>query len=197
MIKPTRALTKIEYVALGLIAMTPKSGYDIVNHFEDSNYSWSASPGSVYPMLKRLEELGAISSVLDTTQETRPRKIYSLTEQGAQWLDEWLKLIPKLRPFYEEREISMIRFQFMEARFTPQQTLQWLENYLDNLRMADAHRENYTDKVIESLNEYGMNTVYRQLTLEGGIMEQNALRQWLEMARARFIALIRQERANG
>jgi DNA-binding PadR family transcriptional regulator len=51
-----RELTTLEYIVLGLISLQPQSGYDVVSYFESGAYSWSASPGSIYPMLKRLEK---------------------------------------------------------------------------------------------------------------------------------------------
>jgi DNA-binding PadR family transcriptional regulator len=59
-----RELTTLEYVVIGLIGYEPQSGYSIVSYFEDRDSSWSASPGSIYPMLKRLEKLGVIDGAL-------------------------------------------------------------------------------------------------------------------------------------
>ncbi|MEO1443748.1 MAG: PadR family transcriptional regulator, partial [Chloroflexota bacterium] len=79
----TRELTTLEYIVLGLISIEPQTGYSIVNYFDEDSYnSWSASPGSVYPMLKRLEKQGMIEGELDIEHETRPRKVYTLTEDG-------------------------------------------------------------------------------------------------------------------
>ncbi|MEJ2364796.1 MAG: PAS domain S-box protein, partial [Deltaproteobacteria bacterium] len=41
---------------MGLISMEPQSGYSIISTFESGRYRWSGSPGSVYPILKRLEK---------------------------------------------------------------------------------------------------------------------------------------------
>src|SRR5262245_34359669 len=94
-----RGLTALEYVVLGLVGMEPQSGYSIVNYFEEGMYSWSASPGSIYPMLKRLEQQGIIDGELIMEHETRPRKIYRLSALGESLLDDWLREVPKMRPF--------------------------------------------------------------------------------------------------
>jgi PadR family transcriptional regulator PadR len=85
-----RELTTLEYIVLGLISLQPQSGYDVVSYFESGAYSWSASPGSIYPMLKRLEKQRVILGELEIQYETRPRKVYHLQESGAKLLDAWL-----------------------------------------------------------------------------------------------------------
>ncbi len=42
--------------------------------------------------------------------ETRPRKVYRLTQLGEGLLDAWLRLVPRMRPYYQEREIAMWRY---------------------------------------------------------------------------------------
>ncbi|MCI0396295.1 MAG: PadR family transcriptional regulator, partial [Chloroflexi bacterium] len=86
-----RELTTQEYVVLGMTSAAPQSGYSIMSAFDSSVYRWSASPGAVYPMLKRLERAGLLASELEMIHETRPRKMYRLTPAGKQLLDEWLK----------------------------------------------------------------------------------------------------------
>jgi DNA-binding PadR family transcriptional regulator len=184
-----RALTTLEYVVLGLIGLAPQTGYAIVNYFEEGMYSWSASPGSIYPMLRRLETSGVILGEIEVEHALRPRKRYRLSAEGEALLDAWLAEVPRMRPFYEQREIAMLKFRFMEARFTIRQALTWVNNYLDTLRVADAHRASYTEAMLAALHEHGKATVYNQLILEGVTMDQAALRAWLESARERLTAL--------
>ncbi len=190
--KSPRALTNLEYIVLGLIGLQPQTGYDIVQYFEEGQYSWSASPGSIYPILKRLENQDMLEGLIEAEHEARPRKVYHLTELGGTFLDAWLRLVPRMRPFYEQRELGLLRFQFMEARFTVQETIEWLDGYLDTLRVADAHRKVYQEAVLSALTEMGKTSTYRQIILEAAMMEQNNLRLWLEMARTRMIALAHQ-----
>jgi DNA-binding PadR family transcriptional regulator len=187
--KPQRDLTSLEYIVMGLIGMEPQSGYSIINYFEEGQYSWSASPGSIYPMLKRLEKSGVIEGELEVESETRQRKIYRLTPTGEELLDEWLRKIPKMRPFYEQRELAMLRFQFMETRFNIPQIVEWLDGYIDTVRLSDAHRLSYQEALLAALNETGKGSIHKQLLMEATMMELNTLRTWLEMARARLAAV--------
>ena len=181
-----RDLTTLEYIVLGLISMEPQSGYSIVSYFDANASSWSASPGSIYPMLKRLEKAGVIAGELEMTHETRPRKIYTLSADGESLLDEWLREVPNLRPFYEQRETAMWRFQFMEKRLSRQEVLDWISSYRDNIRYGDAMNDLYRESIIAALNESGLGSLHQQLAMEAYIMELNAIRTWLEMAHNRL-----------
>ena len=84
-----RELTTLEYMVLGMVGVAPQSGYTIMSALDSGIYSYrSASPGSVYPMLKRLERVGILASELEMIHETRPRKMYTLTPLGEELLDE-------------------------------------------------------------------------------------------------------------
>jgi DNA-binding PadR family transcriptional regulator len=187
-----RDLTTLEFIVLGLISMQPQSGYSIVSYFDTGASSWSASPGSIYPMLKRLEKNGVVDGELEMAHETRPRKIYTLTELGEQLLDKWLLEVPGLRPFYQERELAMWRFQFMEQRFSKPIVVEWLNQYLDGVRYADAVTEAYSEGVKAALEESGEYSLHRQLAMEAYIMEVNTIRSWIEMAKARLTIIAHQ-----
>jgi len=79
-----RELTTLEYVVLGLISLHPQSGYSIINYFSPRGvYSWNASPGTIYPILKRLEKQGIIDGKLELEPMTRQRKTYTLSKSGS------------------------------------------------------------------------------------------------------------------
>jgi DNA-binding PadR family transcriptional regulator len=191
---PRRELTTLEYFVLGLVGLSPQSGYDIVSTFESDAYSWSASPGSVYPMLKRLETAGMIVGELEMEYETRPRKVYTLTNEGAAALDDWLREIPKMRPFYQEREIALLRFQFMERRLSTAEIVTWLNGYLDAVRYATSVSETYIEPIKKVMaDEPNTFSLHSQLLMEAYIMEINTLRTWLELARNRLTMKVTQE----
>jgi DNA-binding PadR family transcriptional regulator len=191
---PKRDLTTLEYFVLGLVGLAPQSGYDIVSAFESDSYSWSASPGSVYPMLKRLESAGMIAGELEVEHEARPRKVYTLTVEGAVTLDDWLRDIPKMRPFYQEREIALLRFQFMERRLSTPEIVTWLNGYLDAVRYATSVSEVYIEPIKKVMaDDPNTFSLHSQLLMEAYIMEINTLRTWLEMARNRLTMKVTQE----
>jgi PadR family transcriptional regulator, regulatory protein AphA len=179
-------LSHQEYLVLGLIGMGPQSGYGIISYFEDNVYRWSASPGSVYPMLKRLEKQKIILGDLEMVYEARPRKMYTLTALGDQVLDDWLHQPPDMPPLHMNREMSLLQFLFMENRLPLEDIIYWLKNYQDSLDMYDYGRRLFTGLSLEVMEEYELPRLHHQLVMEETLMEINTLRTWLQMTQARL-----------
>jgi DNA-binding PadR family transcriptional regulator len=80
----------VTWAVLGLIALRPRSGYDIKRIVDRSiRHFWAASYGQIYPELKRLEKLGWIAGD-DAPNGGRARRIYRSTPAGSRALQEWL-----------------------------------------------------------------------------------------------------------
>ena len=76
-------------VILGLLAMRPRSGYEIKTFVDRSTrYFWAASYGQIYPELKRLAEAGLVEGT-DSPTGGRRRTVYELTAAGRHALEEW------------------------------------------------------------------------------------------------------------
>ncbi len=83
-------LNNTSYVVLGMLAVAPRSGYDIKRVADHSTrFFWQISYGQIYPELKRLTELG-LAELESTPRGGRARNLYSITERGRQALIEWL-----------------------------------------------------------------------------------------------------------
>ena len=175
-----RTLTTLEYAALGLIGMQPQSGYSIISTFETSFYRWSASPGSIYPMLKRLERQEIIVGKLEMTYETRPRKMYTLTPLGETILDEWLKAPLSKSEVAEERDTAMMKFLFAEKRLTRSEVLAWLDNYE---KTVEAYRVMFELQRSPELSVWSM---HQQLVAEASLMEVDMQRTWIQRARSQL-----------
>lgn len=59
----------------------PQYGYDLVQKLNKKGLA--VDPGTLYPLLRRLEKQGLLNSNWDTS-ETRPRKYYSLSPLGKE-----------------------------------------------------------------------------------------------------------------
>lgn len=97
-----------------------------------------------------------------------------------------------MRPFYEQRELALMRFQFMEKRFTIVETLKWLDGYRDTVIMAEEHRRSVHDAMIVEMTNYGTLSVHQQLMLESILMELTTLRTWIDNARTRLAMVLHQ-----
>lgn len=82
---------KTEYAILGYLTKDDMSGYDIKQILlKVSRFYWSESNAQLYPILKKLENEGKVTSRLDKKSGARNRRIYSITKKGLDTLREWL-----------------------------------------------------------------------------------------------------------
>ncbi len=75
----------LKYVILRLLDEKPRHGYDIIKELEGRfGGSYAPSPGTVYPTLTMLEDLGYARVV----PEEGGKKIYEITDEGRKHLAE-------------------------------------------------------------------------------------------------------------
>ena len=74
----------LKYVILDLLKEKPSHGYEVIRALEDRFRGfYSPSPGSVYPTLQLLEDLGYV-----TAAQQDGKKVYSITDEGRKFLEE-------------------------------------------------------------------------------------------------------------
>lgn len=84
--------SRTPYAVLGALSHGPKSGYDISRLFERSAmFFWNESYGQIYPTLKKLKDRGLVTMQRDERDVGPDRKVYTLTEEGRDELDRWLR----------------------------------------------------------------------------------------------------------
>ena len=75
----------LKYVILRLLEEKPRHGYEIIKELEERfGGAYSPSPGTVYPTLTMLEDLGYAKA----TQDEGGRKVYEITPEGSAYLKE-------------------------------------------------------------------------------------------------------------
>lgn len=76
---------ELRLLILAMIAETPRHGYEIIKAIEDAfGGGYSPSPGTVYPILAWLDDMGFVS--IETGASGR--KTYTLSPPGAAFLEE-------------------------------------------------------------------------------------------------------------
>lgn len=77
---------------------TPRYGYGLLQQLEQSGVAVDA--GTLYPLMRRLEKQGVLESYWDTA-DTRPRKYYQLSAEGAilyaDLLSEWQQMTANIQ----------------------------------------------------------------------------------------------------
>jgi DNA-binding PadR family transcriptional regulator len=75
----------LKFVILRLLSEKPRHGYEIIKEIEDRfGGMYSPSPGTVYPTLTLLEDLGYARA----RPEEGGKKIYEITDEGRAYLAE-------------------------------------------------------------------------------------------------------------
>ncbi|MGH7636525.1 MAG: PadR family transcriptional regulator [Gemmatimonadaceae bacterium] len=73
----------LKYVILRMLEQKPRHGYEIIKELEDRfGGAYTPSPGTVYPTLTMLEDLGYAQVAADGGG----RKVYSITPEGRTYL---------------------------------------------------------------------------------------------------------------
>ncbi|MBL8762035.1 MAG: PadR family transcriptional regulator [Phycisphaerae bacterium] len=88
---PARRRSELECFVLGLVwQVGPASPYDIRRHMQESpSTQWSASAGAIYPLVRRLQRAGLLSSEAKRDGKRRRRE-YRITVKGLGVLRAWI-----------------------------------------------------------------------------------------------------------
>jgi DNA-binding PadR family transcriptional regulator len=83
----------LKYVILELLRDQPRHGYDIIRALEERMRGrYRPSPGSVYPTLQMLEDLGYVTSA-----QQEGKKVYTITQEGLNYLNEQQSTVEDIR----------------------------------------------------------------------------------------------------
>ena len=92
----------VQLVALTLLE-TPRYGYDLVRLLGEAGFD--VEEGTLYPLLRRLEQQGILTSSWNT-DGSRPRKYYRLTTLGSAQLtslrEEWRSFVESVDRLLED-----------------------------------------------------------------------------------------------
>jgi DNA-binding PadR family transcriptional regulator len=113
---------------LGIISLEPVSGYDIRKVFLTTPMGhFSTSPGAIYPALKRLEESGLIKGCTEKKNTLRPKKTYTLTDEGQKTLKEILSQPVTYEDVVWRLEEMVLRFAFIGDVLGRKRSIQFLK----------------------------------------------------------------------
>ena len=162
----------LRYAVLGSLADSPRTGYALLKHFQQSlAYAWPASHSQIYPELARLLEEGLIEQAA-----TGPRgsKTYALTDVGVQEIRRWLR---ETEPDRRVRSEAALRIFFLWL-LEPEEAERQLERERDYWRgILDEFERIRTEP--SGANRKGRTF---RIALEGGIQTVEARLEWLDSA---------------
>jgi PadR family transcriptional regulator PadR len=80
----------------------PMYGYQIAKFLEENGPEEpQMKQGTLYPVLRSLEENGLLSSLVEPSVSGPPRKYYSITALGRSTLQEWIEIWQQTKNFVD------------------------------------------------------------------------------------------------
>ncbi len=177
-----RELTELECTVLGVLAkFGPQSPYAVRRHFADSPATrFSASTGSIYPSLKRLEEAGLVES-RESARGRQARREVSITAAGKKALRRWLAGPPGREEFDAPPDPLRTRLYFLGLLSRAKQ-----EEFLDGALSALREQLDQSEAYLGSSGSQGPEGLSR-LAARGAVFATRARIQWLEEVRRKLL----------
>jgi PadR family transcriptional regulator AphA len=165
----------LPHALLGLLAVEPRSGYELTKAFESElgRYAWQAGHTSIYPELNRL--LG--DGLLEVTHEgARGSRTYGVTPAGREELRSWLMSPGPAVKVRNERVLRM----FLLSALDPADALAVLRRIAEVTAAEAAELRRVRAKngppVNRGVASFGL------LAAEFGLRQFDAVHGWAEWA---------------
>lgn len=171
--KPT---STTEFALLGLLAMGPRTGYDIKQEAENVlRHFWNESYGNIYPILGKLHQKGFATRKEVKSDKGPNRIVYSITKTGLSEFKDWLgKSVERASPKNE----FLLKLFF--GQFAKPATLNRLiEEYRDSTRATLMALEQVRDHVAQTEGD-DPGFQYWDLTMDCGLKCMGALADWCD-----------------
>lgn len=166
--------SELELTTLGVVWRDgPCTPYHVRKQFLASpTQAWSGSAGTIYPLMRRLEEQGHLSSD-DAEGDRRGTRLYRVTPAGKRALKRWLR--PPLSPFAVGPGPDPIRTRllFLEA-LTPSERKEFLEVVAEQLEETTAEMRALERQVRQDCDPTS------SLAARGALLVARARRDWFK-----------------
>ena len=181
--------TVLELALMGLVHQQPRSGYALSKLFATTPMGhYSASPGAIYPALKRLEKRGFLEGSVENRESLRPRRVYHPTSAGLEALTSWLASPVKRHNVIHDMPELMLRFALMPGLVDDTGTVRFLN-------ALEARLEAYIDHLDEVRASMDVEVpLHSRLALEAGIRGYRSHLAWTQDARQQFLSQARRSR---
>lgn len=168
-------INNTRYAVLGMLSLAPASGYEIKKMMERStDHFWREGDSSIYPVLKQLLKEGMVSCEVSNADSDKPKKVYTITEDGQRELQDWLVKEPIL---FQSRNELLLKV-FFGWNVSKEITIKHIEKFRHNVKAMLEYQESI--KKLFLLNKLTNDKLYRFLTLNAGIIYSEASLQWCD-----------------
>ncbi|MGI2335617.1 MAG: PadR family transcriptional regulator [Dehalogenimonas sp.] len=101
----------LKFILLDMLREKPRHGYDLIRELEERSHGfYTPSPGSIYPVLQKLQEKGMVSS-----EDQEGRKTYTITDEGLKLLEERAGVVEHLKHISEHRALNFNKAEWQDT----------------------------------------------------------------------------------
>ncbi|GIQ70270.1 PadR family transcriptional regulator [Xylanibacillus composti] len=160
----------MKYPLLGFLSLQPMTGYELKKMVSISTGQfYSASYGSIYPTLRKLEQEGAVTSN-EGKEGNRVKIVYAITAKGEQELDAWLE--------QSGEEEFVLRYEYMTKLFfsgrrAPANIMRMIQTHVGELEAEKQKLVELRDALDDSCTD-----AYQRYPCEFGIALFDFLQEW-------------------
>jgi PadR family transcriptional regulator AphA len=170
-------LTAFEHILIGLVCLSPASGYDLKRIFAATPMGvYQPSSGSLYPALRRLEARGLVKARDGTGESARHRRVYEPTQAGRAAHATWLRTPVEVSTVARDLGLHLMRFVMMEHASSREEVLSFLGNLQDALAAFTAGLERYAGATAQ------LDDRHPGLALDHGLTVYRASLRWTRHA---------------
>ena len=96
----------VQFLLLLLLNEKPMHGYQLAEELQTRGYVREGrfKTGSLYTILNRMEQKGSLTSTHEESESGRPRRVYSITQEGKKYLKQGLQYMLRRKRFLDEME---------------------------------------------------------------------------------------------
>ncbi|GAB4333145.1 MAG: hypothetical protein Kow00117_17210 [Phototrophicales bacterium] len=169
----------LEFLILGLIHASPKTGYDLYKVFEDDLQSlWTAEQRQIYHALHKLEEQAYVTCELVVQDGSPNKKIYSITPKGEAALAEWLTTLLPPQPTRYDWLGQVYLSNFVPADMLMPLLQSWKERVIQQRIKLEEDLGNYQAK-LQILPDQEQILILKIKVLEYRFMQNYHDLQWI------------------
>lgn len=174
----------LSYAMLGILTYGPMTGYNLKKVFDKSvSQVWVASLSQMYRELSSLEKKGYVSSEIQKQDDRPDKKIYTITEEGANAFNKWLHECPE-KLSTAHRDAFMLRL-FFGSRLENAEVINLLSRFITEKKQILDILNGIEKNFSQCSREFALESAEREklfwhFTIKRGQMTLKTVIQWAE-----------------
>ena len=167
---------KTKYAILGILSISPGSGYDIKRYCDSVIANvWHENFGHIYPVLNNMLAEGLIKRKEDN--ESTRKKEYQITGKGK---DEFLNWIVEPTQYAPVRSEFMLKLLF-SSKLPKENRIKMIEDYKTHHKLKYEELEKMEKDLTQRVKEVSTERkLYLGVTLRYGILSTKAAITWCD-----------------